>query len=99
MFKYASIYNSKLEGGFISRVIHNWPLMCAFAWYAAMALFWFYVLTRVPLSSGYVFSLVGSALVPIAAWALFNEPFSISMLLGYGLILIGFSIMVAGSHA
>ncbi|MET3528551.1 DMT family transporter [Phenylobacterium koreense] len=95
MFKYASIYNTRLDGPFLLRVLQNWPLLGAFAWYGVTALFWFYVLTRVPLSSAYVFSLVGSALVPIAAWALFKEPFNPAMLVGYGLILAGFFVVVS----
>lgn len=95
MFKWAALYNARLEGGFLVRVIQNWPLIGAFAWYGVTALFWFYVLTRVPLSQAYVFSLVGSALVPIAAWVLFKEPFSATMGVGYALILIGFLVVVS----
>ncbi|WP_374657917.1 hypothetical protein [Phenylobacterium sp.] len=99
MFKWATIYNARLEGSFLARAIQNWPLIGAFAWYAATALFWFYVLTRVPLSQAYAFSLVGSALVPIAAWALFKEPFSATMGAGYALILIGFLVVLSQVRA
>jgi drug/metabolite transporter (DMT)-like permease len=99
MFKWASIYHAKLEGPFVLRVIQNWPLIGAFAWYAVTALFWFYVLTRVPLSSAYIFSLVGSALVPIAAWLIFKEAFTWQMALGYALILAGFLVVVSQSSA
>ena len=95
MFKWASIYDGRLQGPFVLRVVQNWPLIGAFAWYAATALFWFYVLTRVPLSSAYIFSLVGSALVPLAAWLIFKEAFSWRMAVGYGLILAGFLVTVS----
>lgn len=99
MFKWAAIYNTRLEGVFLLRVVQNWPLIGAFAWYGATALFWFYVLTRVPLSQAYIFSLVGSALVPVAAWVLFKEPFSAAMGAGYALILVGFLIVVSQVRA
>jgi multidrug transporter EmrE-like cation transporter len=94
MFKYAAVYNARLEGPLIERLVRNWPLMGAFAWYGMTALFWFYVLTRVPLSSAYVFSLVGSALVPVIAWAVFKEPFSWTLFIGYALMLAGLTVIM-----
>lgn len=99
MFKFAALYNARLEGGFVSRVLRNWPLMGAFAWYGLTALFWFYVLTRVPLSTAYLFSLVGSALVPLIAWAVFKEPFSWGLLGGYVLMLAGLGLIMAQGRA
>jgi hypothetical protein len=58
MFKWAAIYNARLTGPLVLRVVTNLPLIGAFAWYGVTALFWFYVLTRVPLSTAYAFSLV-----------------------------------------
>ena len=74
LFKFAAIYNQRLSGNLIVRLVTNWPLVGAFAWYAATALFWFYILTRVPLSTAYVFSILGSGLVPLIAWLVFKEP-------------------------
>ena len=74
-------------------------LMGAFAWYGVTALFWFYVLTRVPLSSAYVFSLVGSGLVPLIAWAVFKEPFSWTLLAGYALMLAGLTVIMTQGRA
>ena len=94
MFKYASIYNTRLEGPFLLRVLQNWPLIGAFAWYGVTALLWFYVLTRVPLSSAYAFSLAGSCLVPLAGWLVFKEQASWSMIAGYGLMIAGLFLVV-----
>jgi drug/metabolite transporter (DMT)-like permease len=99
MFKWAAIYNTRLEGPFLVRAIQNWPLLGAFAWYGMTALFWFFVLTRVPLSSAYLFSLVGSALVPVIAWVVFKEPFSWGMLAGYALMLMGLTLVMTQSRA
>lgn len=99
LFKLGANYDARLSGPFLLRVVQNYPLIGAFAWYGVTALFWFYVLTRVPLSSAYVFSLVGSALVPIAAVVIFKEPFSWGAALGYALILAGFMIVVTQTRA
>jgi drug/metabolite transporter (DMT)-like permease len=99
LFKLGALYDAKLEGPFLLRVVQNYPLIGAFAWYAVTALFWFYVLTRVPLSSAYVFSLVGSALVPIAAVVIFKEPLSWGAGLGYLLMILGFLVVVTQTRA
>lgn len=99
MFKGAAIYSARLEGSVLWRLAQNWPLMGAFAWYGATALLWFYVLTRVPLSAAYIFSLVGSALVPVAAWVIFKEPLSWPMAIGYALMLTGFLVIVTQVRA
>ncbi len=61
LFKWGAVYDGRLSGPFLARVIVNYPLLGAFAWYGLTALLWFYVLTRVPLSLAYAFSLVGCA--------------------------------------
>jgi len=94
MFKWGAIYNERLSGPFLSRVVQNYPLMGAFAWYGVTALLWFYVLTRVPLSSAYAFSLIGSCLVPLAGWLVFKEQASWTMVAGYGLMIAGLFLVV-----
>lgn len=99
LFKMAAIANEKLDGPIVLRLMKNLPLMGAFAWYGVTALFWFYVLTRVPLSSAYAFSMVGSALVPVMAWALFKEPLNWQMGLGFVVIFIGLVIVARARPA
>lgn len=94
LFKWAAIYSERLTGPFLMRVVVNWPLIGAFAWYAATALLWFYVLTRVPLSLAYAFSLVGSCLVPLAGWLVFKEQATWTMVAGYALMLAGLFLVV-----
>ena len=93
LFKMAVITNAKLEGPTVLRLLKNLPLMSAFAWYGITALFWFYVLTKVPLSSAYAFSMLGSALVPVMAWALFKESVNWQMGIGFVIIFIGTMIV------
>jgi multidrug transporter EmrE-like cation transporter len=94
LFKWAALYDGRLQGSFIARALQNWPLMAAFGWYGLTALLWFFVLTRVPLSQAYVFSLVGSGLVPLIAWVVFKEPLSWTLLIGYALMVAGLAVIM-----
>jgi drug/metabolite transporter (DMT)-like permease len=98
LFKYAALYNARLDGPLPLRLLRNFPLMGAFGWYGVTALLWFYVLTRVPLSSAYVFTLMGSGLVPLAAWLVFKEPISWTFAAGYGLMLAGLAVIMLQSR-
>ena len=94
LFKWGAVYNERLCGPFLARVMVNYPLIGAFAWYGVTAFLWFYVLTRVPLSLAYAFSLIGSCLVPLAGWLVFKEQASWSMVAGYGLMIAGLFLVV-----
>lgn len=94
MFKWAALTQARLEGPLLWKLIRNLPLIGAFGWYGLTALLWFYILTRVPLSQAYVFSILGSALVPIFAWLIFKEPMSWRFALGYALMLAGFVVVM-----
>lgn len=96
LFKAAALYNARLTGPLPLRLIGNWPLIGAFAWYGFTALFWFYILTRVPLSFAYTFSIVGSGLVPLIAWLVFREPLDWRFAAGYVLMLAGFAVIMQG---
>jgi multidrug transporter EmrE-like cation transporter len=94
LFKWGAMTDAGRSGPFLLRVITNYPLIGAFAWYGVTALLWFYVLTRVPLSLAYAFSLVGSCLVPLAGWLVFKEQATWTMAAGYALMLAGLFLIV-----
>jgi drug/metabolite transporter (DMT)-like permease len=94
LFKVAANHSQAISGGLIAKVLLNPPLIGAFAWYGLTALFWFYILTRIPLSVAYPFSILGSALVPLLAWAVFGEQVSLQVALGFVVMLLGFFIIV-----
>jgi multidrug transporter EmrE-like cation transporter len=96
LFKFAAVNNARLSGPLVVRLVSNLPLLGAFAWYGLTALFWFYILTRVPLSLAYAFSIVGSGLVPLVAWLVFKEPLDWRFALGYVLMLAGFAVIMQG---
>ncbi|THD58921.1 hypothetical protein [Phenylobacterium sp.] len=96
LFKFAAVTNARMTGPLLLRLVTNLPLIGAFAWYGLTALFWFYILTRVPLSLAYAFSIVGSGLVPLVAWLVFKEPLDWRFALGYLLMLAGFAVIMQG---
>jgi len=95
LFKWAAVYDKQLSGPFAARMFQNWPLMGAGVWYAMTAVLWFYVLTRVPLSTAYAFSLVGACLVPLVGWLVFKEQATWHLAAGYVLMLAGFFLILA----
>ena len=99
IFKFAAIYNERLQGPLLFRLITNWPLFGALAWYGFTAIFWFYILTRVPLSLAYAFTIVGSGLIPAVAWLVFKEPLDWRFAAGYLLMLSGFAVIMIGQRA
>jgi len=98
LFKFAAVNNARLSGPVLVKLVTNVPLIGAFAWYGLTALFWFYILTRVPLSLAYAFSIVGSGLVPLVAWWVFKEPRDWRFALGYLLMLGGFAVIMQGQR-
>jgi drug/metabolite transporter (DMT)-like permease len=99
MFKYAALYNEKLHGPLVVRLVTNYPLIGAFAWYGVTSLVWFYILTRVPLSAAYACSILGSGLVPLFAWLLFKEQLNWQFGAGYLIMLAGFVVIMLGRTA
>ena len=95
LFKWAAIYDKRLSGPLLARMFVNWPLIGAGVWYAGTAVLWFYVLTRVPLSTAYAFSLIGACLVPLVGWLVFKEQATWHMAAGYALMLSGFFLILA----
>ncbi len=93
MFKWAATYDATLAGPLPLRVLRNLPLMGAFGWYGLTALVWFYILTRLPLSQAYPFSILGSALAPLAAWLIFGETMTGQMAAGFALMLAGLVVV------
>jgi multidrug transporter EmrE-like cation transporter len=96
LFKWAALTNARLTGPLPLKLLGNGPLIGAFGWYGLTALFWFYILTRVPLSTAYAFSIVGSGLVPLVAWLVFKEPLGWRFAVGYALMLAGFLVIMQG---
>lgn len=93
MFKWAAVYQERQTGPLFAKLATNWPLISALAWYGLTAMFWFYILTRVPLSRAYPFALAGTGLIPLVAWLVFKEPLGWRMGAGYLLMLAGLAVI------
>lgn len=97
MFKWAAMHPPPAGASAATALLARWRLGAALGWYGLAALFWFYILTRMPLSAAFPFSIAGSALVPLAAAAVFGERLSWRYAAGYGLMLAGLFLAVAGA--
>ena len=102
LFNWASLANAQMTGALPWRLLGNLPLIAALGWYGLTALIWFYILTRLPLSAAYPFSILGSGLAPLGAWLVFGAPFTWTMAAGFALMLAGLAIITraqAGAQA
>ena len=96
LFKYAADYSNGLSGNAISKLLQNYVLFGAFAWYAASSLLYFYILTKAPLSRVYPFALAGSGVVPFLGWLVFGETIGIRFTAGYLLMMAGLGLIMTG---
>lgn len=98
LFKWAAGHHAPAEAPIAARLRSHWRLGLACGWYGLTALFWFFVLTRIPLAEAFPFAIAGSALVPLAAALVFKEPLSWRYGLGYALLLVGLALAVRGAQ-
>lgn len=97
MLKWAAMHPAAAGAPLMSALMQRWRLGAALGWYGLTALFWFYILTRTPLSAAFPFSIAGSALVPLAAGLVFGERLSWRYAGGYALMLTGLFVAVSGA--
>jgi drug/metabolite transporter (DMT)-like permease len=74
---------------------HNEFFGAAVALYAALAVFWVWILSFTPLSRAYVFVALGFAITPFAGGLMFGEPISVRLVVGITFIVLGL-VSVAG---
>lgn len=89
MFKFAaSDIQVQLKKSLWAALSSPW-LVAAMFLYLTTAALWVWILTQVPLSRAYPFSLLGAALVPMLAHFIFGESLSPTFLVGIALVLTG----------
>ena len=93
LFKLAANSLRRPGPGFLANAITSPSVWLAFAWYGSSSFLWLYVLMRVPLNRAYPFALLGSALVPLFAWAAFGERVQLSYVVGTLVVLAGLYII------
>ena len=94
LFKRAALRHGATSGPLPVRLLTNLSLVAACSWYGATALFWFFILTRIPLVAAYPFAIAGSASVPLVSSLVFKETLSRGFWLGFALMLVGLTIVV-----
>lgn len=75
------------DSGLLS-ILSPW-LIAAMISYSATAFLWIYILRTTPLAKAYVFSIGGSAIVPVIAFFIFKEPLTAKYWAGFALVLVG----------
>lgn len=85
------------EQNLIARIITmvlDWPFVLGAAWYAAMLVYWVWLLTFLPLSKAYPFTLVSLAVAAIGSSIFFQEQLSVRFALGL-LVIAGGLLLIA----
>jgi len=68
---------------------YNGFFVAAVTLYAALAVFWVWILSFTPLSRAYIFVALAFAITPFAGVFVFGEPLSVRLVLGIGFIFLG----------
>lgn len=90
LFKSAAIqHGADGAGARLTSLVQNGYFISAVALYAALAVFWVWLLTFTPLSRAYPFVALAFALTPVFAGLLFGEAISVRLWFGLLLILAG----------
>ena len=93
LFKYAAIENDR-SGGF-SHLLTNGYFYVGVLDYALCTLFWIWILKDVPLSSAYPYVSIVFVFVPLMSWYFFGEPFSLKMIAGTMIIVLGVIVVTS----
>jgi drug/metabolite transporter (DMT)-like permease len=70
-------------------IAHNEFFAAAAVLYAALAVFWVWILTFTPLSRAYIFVALTFAITPFAGVLVFGEPISVRLVIGIGFVSLG----------
>ena len=78
----------------LASLLGNTYFFVAFAFYCALALWWLWILTFIPLSRAYPFVAVAFAITPMFGGWLFDEPINLRLALGIATIVLGLVLVV-----
>lgn len=93
LFKLASgDLKQKLPTAWLEALLSPW-LVSAILLYVASTALWLYILSHMPLTRAYPFTLLGATLVPLLAWRLLGEPLPGMYVLGMAVVLAGLAII------
>ena len=81
----------------VTAVARDPALYGALALYGCATLLWIWILSRVPLSQAYPWVAIGTAIVPLLGWYLFDEHIAPVFWLGVALIMAGIILTQYGA--
>ena len=85
-------------GDGLSAILRESIFYEALTLYGLSTLLWIWLLSRIPLSQAYPWVAIGSVLVPLSAWFLFNERVAPVFWVGVMLILAGLFLTQYGTR-
>lgn len=91
LFKKAALaWETASQGGknFPFSLMSSWLIGAVIA-YGLTTLLWLFILRNISLSQAYVFSIAGSAIVPIMAYLVFKESMDTQFVIGFIITMIG----------
>lgn len=74
------------------QIAFSWPMIAACIIYALTIILYVFLLQQIPLSRAYLFSMAGSAIVPLLAIVIFKEDFSVKYIIGVLFVISGVAI-------
>ena len=78
----------------LTSLLGNIYFFAAFAFYCALALWWVWILTSIPLSRAYPFVALAFAITPMLGGWLFGESINLRLGLGIAAIVVGLVLVV-----
>jgi len=76
----------------IFQIIFSLPMISACVLYGLTIILYVHLLQQIPLSRAYLFSIAGSAVIPIIAVLVFKEDFNLRYLIGMILVIAGLTV-------
>lgn len=78
------------------RILFTWPMISACVLYGCTVILYTYMLQSMPLSRAYLFTMIGTVLVPFLAVIVFGESVSVRYILGAFMVFGGIALSTSG---
>ncbi|OHX11668.1 hypothetical protein BI347_18670 [Chromobacterium sphagni] len=78
------------------RLLHlalDWPFIAGATSYCLLLVFWIWLLTFIPLSRAYPFTIISMAVATLGSWFFFGETVTPRFLTGLAIIMLGVIIL------
>jgi multidrug transporter EmrE-like cation transporter len=80
----------------LTALVSDWTFLLGVAFYGLLLIYWIWLLTFLPLSRAYPFTLLSIAVATTGCAIFFHEPISISFIVGLAIILVGLVVLSSG---